>query len=483
MPHEQINVSHAYIRILHNIGNSGLLLSPRVDVYLGDQVVAYNLAYKDFTAYLNVPAGHHKFVIRQAGTTTIVSQGKVKFANGASYTIIIAGLLSNSSSISALVYQDSLKCPRPGSSNFRFIHAAAGLPNVDVYSGNVKIFSNVAYQQTGVPTYVEMRPGYPEISVVLVDPSAPGVPAPGVPAPGVPAYPTALNKVQIDNSYMTGGNVYTLILSLTSSQLGLQVISGIISDDNKGACEVLQENFNAQAYSGKWFQIAAIPQPYADNCPRATAEYTLLVGRIKVQNTCYAQDWTPLRTVDGCAYPPNPCQMAALRVTFFSSTGGTGLDAPTVPCPARPTVPAGSADDSPNYLVHRTDYSGYAVVGTPNRTGLWILSRNSKMAVDEYKQLVEFAKHLGYQVDQLRINYHALSRKHGHKHEDKPEYEQGGKHDHEHQGNEDEYILEDIDGKPEYGNPDQEQYEDYQLPSDHSHKGKDSSHKESGSHK
>jgi apolipoprotein D and lipocalin family protein len=43
----------------------------------------------------------------------------------------------------------------------------------------------------------------------------------------------------------------------------------------------------------------------------------------------------------------------------------------------------------------------YAVVGTPNRKYLWILSRTPQMDDELYSQLIEYAKSKGFDVNKL----------------------------------------------------------------------------------
>lgn len=358
-------LSRASLRILHNIGNSGTLVSPQVDIYLNSKVIAYNLSYSDFTAYISVSAGDHVLIAKQANSDIIVARGKVRFYEDASYTAVIAGDLTDVQSMKIIVNQDNLRCPRPGYSNVRFIQGAAGFDNVDVYSGDDLIFANVAFGQS--TSYKEFKLGYAKLAIVRV---------------GQPID----TKTEIANPYLVSGGVYSVILTLNAPGAEY-ILNGIVADDTRGVCEQLQDNFDVSAYMGKWYLISSIPQVYDSNCPRATAEYTQLQDYLRVVNTCYNEDWVISYSVSGKAVQ-EPCNSASLRIAFSDSS----------PTPV------------PNYLVHRTDYKGYAVVGTPNRTGLWILSRKSKMSVEQYRKLVHYSRRLGYDVSLLQIKYHALTR-------------------------------------------------------------------------
>ena len=155
--------------------------------------------------------------------------------------------------------------------------------------------------------------------------------------------------------------------------------------DNKDTCEILQPNFSAQNYMGKWYQIASIPQLYDTNCPRATAEYTLLSDRINVFNTCYDKSWGIVSTITGSGYPE--CNPSSIRVVF-------------------PFVPQSPFS---NYLIHKTNYRSYSIVGSPTRTSFYILSRRPKMSQSKYLKILKYAERLGYDSSKVRPNYHSLS--------------------------------------------------------------------------
>ena len=148
-------------------------------------------------------------------------------------------------------------------------------------------------------------------------------------------------------------------------------------------------NFNHQAYMGKWFQIARIPQFYETNCANATAEYTFLKNKIKVFNTCYDQNGNVIRTITGQAMAPNPSQPTKLLVTF-------------------PGVP--QMDKEPNYIIHNTDYNHYAIIGSTSGNSFYILSRKPTMNIEEYMQWLEYAASLGYDPMKVEPNYHTLTK-------------------------------------------------------------------------
>lgn len=152
--------------------------------------------------------------------------------------------------------------------------------------------------------------------------------------------------------------------------------------------ETLQSGFDPQQYMGRWYQIAAIPQPYAPNCPQSVAYYSLIPEGIQVYNECRDRGRV-VNSVRGVATILGP---ATLRVDF--------------PIPAIPKSDSQASNipyftgTGPNYLIHETNYQ-YAIVGSPDRSSLYILSRNPQMSDTEYSRHLHRAQELGYDVSLL----------------------------------------------------------------------------------
>ncbi len=95
-----------------------------------------------------------------------------------------------------------------------------------------------------------------------------------------------------------------------------------------------------------------------------------------------------ISSITGTAVAPNPLYPAALKVDF--------------------PVQSSAGDVELNYLIHRTDYMSYAVVGSPDRSSLYILSRTPRMSRSRYETLVQFAASLGYDISKLVVDRGAL---------------------------------------------------------------------------
>ncbi len=138
-------------------------------------------------------------------------------------------------------------------------------------------------------------------------------------------------------------------------------------------------------YAGQWHEIARLPMYFERKCLDAvTATYTPNPdGTVHVHNTCRTS--TGRMSVDGVARMKGN-QPAALEVRF---------------APAWLTwLPVAWAD----YWVIEVDADyQWAVIGSPGRKHLWILSRQPSMERELFRTLKEHSRQRGYQVDQLMM--------------------------------------------------------------------------------
>jgi len=135
-------------------------------------------------------------------------------------------------------------------------------------------------------------------------------------------------------------------------------------------------------YLGKWYEIAHLPARFQEGCSDTTATYTLSKdGGISVLNECVRNG--KVKRAKGRAKVVDKSSGAKLKVTFFRPFYG-------------------------DYWIIKlgNDYD-YAVVGTPNRKYLWILSRTPQMDDNLLSQLIEFAKSKGFKVENLIKTSHS----------------------------------------------------------------------------
>lgn len=347
------------IIFIHNIEGG-----PSVNVFLNKKQVLSNFNFQDITPIkFNCDKEKSKIVVTTTNGTTILKQKVVATVSGNSF--IITGLAADLTTIFGMYTKNDCQCPDYGKSKFRFIHAAAGVANVDVFSGSDRIYHNVGYggsTEGGVERYLDATCGTLNISVTLNNTLS------------VIVGPLTL--------FMAAGSVCSIILSGSMSLDGssLQVI--VSTELESDQCDKLKNDFKISKYMGKWYQIASIPQPFAVGCERQSAEYSLNGESVKVLNTCYTIDsgnkWIIEKTITGSAVVLNPEYPASLYVSF-------------------PNIPPYPGPNIANYLIHYTDYE-YAIVGSPDRTNLYILYRKKEMKKDLYQELLQKAKKLGYNI-------------------------------------------------------------------------------------
>ena len=107
-------------------------------------------------------------------------------------------------------------------------------------------------------------------------------------------------------------------------------------------------------YLGKWYDIAHLPFRFQEGCTDTTAIYTLSEdGSISVLNECRRNG--KVKQAKGKAKVVDKNSGAKLKVTFFWPFYGD------------------------YWIINLGKDYDYAVVGTPNRNYLWILSRTLKM--------------------------------------------------------------------------------------------------------
>lgn len=144
-------------------------------------------------------------------------------------------------------------------------------------------------------------------------------------------------------------------------------------------------------YLGRWYQVAAIPQPYQLQCARnSTAVYTAVdADTIGVRNTC--STWLGpltdllLGTVTGKADVLDPTTNAQLRVSFDG-------------------IPSFGDTSTPNYVITylAPDYS-FAIVGDPARQSGFVLSRTPALQGITWSQVRQIVEARGYDSCRFKV--------------------------------------------------------------------------------
>lgn len=134
-------------------------------------------------------------------------------------------------------------------------------------------------------------------------------------------------------------------------------------------------------YAGQWYEFARIPQPYERGCVATTAEYRVIgPQQLQVINRCHQAAFDgPIRQVSGTAKVVEPSTNAKLLVNLGQGPPG-------------------------DYWILKVgpEYH-HALVGTPDRTGLWVLSRQMTLDYSTYNDLLQIAKARGYDISLVRL--------------------------------------------------------------------------------
>lgn len=132
-------------------------------------------------------------------------------------------------------------------------------------------------------------------------------------------------------------------------------------------------------YAGMWYEIANFPMPFQRKCASDTTAHYMPreAGRIEILNRCLNKDGDA-EEADGVATVVPDSGNAKLEVSFFWPFKGDywiiGLD--------------------PGYR--------WAVVGTPDRKYLWILSRTPRLPQAKLDLALAAAREQGYDLRALR---------------------------------------------------------------------------------
>jgi apolipoprotein D and lipocalin family protein len=135
-----------------------------------------------------------------------------------------------------------------------------------------------------------------------------------------------------------------------------------------------------QRYLGTWYEIATIPQRFQRGCVGVTAHYSLRAdGDIDVVNVCRKETLDGKeRSVRGKAWVVDKTTNAKLKVRFFWPFAGA------------------------YWIIELDPDYRWAVVGHPDRTYFWILSRTPQMDPAVYDELIRRAAAKGYDTARIK---------------------------------------------------------------------------------
>jgi apolipoprotein D and lipocalin family protein len=133
-----------------------------------------------------------------------------------------------------------------------------------------------------------------------------------------------------------------------------------------------------ERYLGVWYEIARYPTSFQKGCLDSSATYSRRAdGKIQVVNRCRDAEDGRIREAKGKAWVVDKKSNAKLKVSFFWPFRGD------------------------YWIIDLGREYEYAVVGTPNRKYLWVLSREPVMSDELYEQIVTRAEQQGFKRSKL----------------------------------------------------------------------------------
>lgn len=157
--------------------------------------------------------------------------------------------------------------------------------------------------------------------------------------------------------------------------------SNLIAMAEKQAAPSTVEAVDVDRYTGKWYEIAAIPMYFERKClANTTAEYTkLATGNISVFNSCEMSNGQRQSAV-GQAKVTDPPANSKLKVSF--------LNLPFLGWQYWASGDYWILDLAPDYST--------VIVGHPTYKYGWVLARTPQLSMDTLKKLTQKIKELGY---------------------------------------------------------------------------------------
>jgi apolipoprotein D and lipocalin family protein len=132
------------------------------------------------------------------------------------------------------------------------------------------------------------------------------------------------------------------------------------------------DNVDLTRYAGLWYEIARYPNSFQKGCLGTTATYTLRDDRtVGVINSCRNDTDGSIRQVKGKAWSVDKSN-AKLKVSFFWPFRGD------------------------YWIIDLGKDYEYAVVASPNRKLLWVLSRSPQMDEAVYSAILKRVESQGF---------------------------------------------------------------------------------------
>jgi apolipoprotein D and lipocalin family protein len=169
----------------------------------------------------------------------------------------------------------------------------------------------------------------------------------------------------------------TLMKNIFKSTLILSMILLFTACSTKNPPLQTVEKVDLEKYLGTWYEIARFEHFFERDCKNVTANYSMMDAEtIKVINRCTKITTNEKGEAQGRAHATDETN-SKLKVSFFRPFYGDYW-----------------------VLILDKDYN-YAVVGTPSREYLWILSRENKIPASVKNEILQKLPTLGFDTSKL----------------------------------------------------------------------------------
>ena len=149
-------------------------------------------------------------------------------------------------------------------------------------------------------------------------------------------------------------------------------------------------DFKSDKYLGTWYEFARLPNSFERKCTLPiTASYSINPenhDQIIVTNQCNTKNGSP-KVATGVAYLSKESNLGKLKVNFL------------------PKFLRWLSFGYANYWILYTDYDNIAIVATPNKKYLWILTRSNNLDVNIFNKAILIIKDNGFNIDDIIFNY------------------------------------------------------------------------------
>jgi apolipoprotein D and lipocalin family protein len=163
------------------------------------------------------------------------------------------------------------------------------------------------------------------------------------------------------------------------------LLAGCATSGDDSLAPKTVHSVNLKRYQGKWYELARMPMYFQRNCAQSEAHYTLKTdGDMDVLNRCLTPEWK-WEEAKGTATPQIPGKNDKLWVNF--DNWFTRL------------LPGMSKGNY--WVLYVSDDYQTAIVGSPNRRNLWLLSRKPEVNADTREELLSRARQQGYDTTRL----------------------------------------------------------------------------------